>query len=113
MNAEISGGSGSPSEDRLSSGPAASALVGADTCGGGVAANIGADSVEGRADAAEGVIRAGGVLAVGTALDRPTDMTREGNCKGLPIVSCSLMVMFCELLADADGGEDDNDDDVP
>ena len=78
-----------------------------------MAANTGADSAEGRADAAEGVIRAGGVLAVGTALGRPSDMTWEGNCKGLPIVSCSLMVMFCELLADADGGEDDNDDDVP
>ena len=76
-----------------------------------MAANIGADSVEGRADAAEGVIRAGGVLAVGTAFDRPTDMTREGNCKGLPIVSCSLI--FCELLADADSDEDDNRDDDP
>ena len=71
--AEISGSRGwcSPSEDRLSSWPAAGALAGTDTCGGGgVASTIGADSAEGGADAAKGGICVGGTLTMGT--DGPT-----------------------------------------
>ena len=74
--ADISGSGGgcSPSEDRMSFWPAAGALAGTDTCGGGgVASAIGADSAEGRADATKRGYCAGGTLTMIT--DGPTGGT--------------------------------------
>ena len=88
--ADISGSGGgcSPSEDRMSFWPAAGALAGTDTCGGGgVASTIGAHS-------AERVIRGGGVLSVSIAFRRLHDMKPDTNCT------------YCD-------GDDDHDDDVP